>query len=140
MNAVIQPSGTETYARVVRASKAQRWDIETDVIRSRRFEIDEKYLPDTLSLLAGFTTLSDREKRFVSRIQGRTYANVFGLVERFITAKMLEVGRDHLLGDQNALEALVRFSEEELRHQALFRRIDGMMAEAMPDGYRFDID
>ena len=34
---------------------------------------------------------------------------MFGLVERFIGAKMLELSRDHWLGDQVALEALVRF-------------------------------
>ena len=64
----------------------------------------------------------------VSQIQGRTYANVFGLVERFITAKLIDVSREHALGDQNALEALVRFSDEEIKHQALFRRIEAMMA------------
>ena len=31
----------------------------------------------------------------------------------------------------------VRFSDEELKHQELFRRIEGMIAEGMPDGYRF---
>ncbi len=76
----------------------------------------------------------------MSQIQGRTYANVFGLVERFITAKLLEIGRDYWLGDQNALEALVRFSDEELKHQALFRRIEAMMAGVMPAGYRFDVE
>jgi hypothetical protein len=87
-----------------------------------------------------FTTLSADEKRFVSQIQGRTYANVFGLVERFINAKVLELSRDHWLGDQVALEALVRFSDEELKHQALFRRIDTMVGGVLPDGYRFDVD
>jgi hypothetical protein len=76
----------------------------------------------------------------MSQIQGRTYANIFGLVERFITAKLLEVGREHSLGDQNALEALVRFSDEELKHQTLFRRIEEMMRAVMPTGYRFDVD
>jgi hypothetical protein len=76
----------------------------------------------------------------VSQVQGRTYANVFGLVERFITAKLIEIGGEHVLGDQNALEALVRFSDEELKHQALFRRINDMMGEVMPPGYRFDVD
>ena len=83
---------------------------------------------------------SDDEKRFVSQIQGRTYANVFGLAERFINAKVLELSRDHWLGDQVALEALVRFSDEELKHQALFRRIEEMIGEVMPAGYRFDAD
>ena len=62
---------------------------------------------------------------------------MFGLVERFIGAKILEVSRDHWLGDQVALEALVRFTDEELKHQELFRRIERMAAEGMPAGYRF---
>ena len=105
-------------------SKRVRWDIDEDVIRGRRFDAAHKFLPDGLSLADGFTTLSANEKRFVSQIQGRTYANVFGLVERFINAKVLELTHDHWFGDQVALEALVRFSDEELKHQALFRRID----------------
>ena len=73
----------------------------------------------------------------LSQVQGRTYANMFGFVERFITAKVLELTRDHWLGDQVALEALVRFTDEELKHQALFRRIEKMMADGMVPGYHF---
>ena len=85
-------------------------------------------------------TLSADEKRFVSQIQGRTYANIFGLVERFINAKVLELSEDHWFGDQVALEALVRFSDEELKHQALFRLVDAMVGDVLPGGYRFDVD
>ena len=35
---------------------------------------------------------------------------------------------------------MVRFSDEELKHQALFRRIDMMIADVLPDGYHFDVD
>jgi hypothetical protein len=84
--------------------------------------------------------LSADEKRFVSQIQGRTYANIFGLVERFINAKVLELSEDHWFGDQVALEALVRFSDEELKHQALFRLVDAMVGDVLPAGYRFDVD
>jgi len=140
MNAIVKMPNTDRYARCVETSKRVRWDIERDVIRGRRFDIAHKFLPDGLSLPDAFTSLSADEKRFVSQIQGRTYANVFGLVERFINAKVLELSHDHWFGDQVALEALVRFSDEELKHQALFRRIDAMIGEALPDGYRFDID
>jgi hypothetical protein len=140
MNAIGTISGTERYARCVETSKRVRWDIDKDVIRGRRFDAAHKFLPDGLSLADAFTTLSAAEKRFVSQIQGRTYANIFGLVERFINAKVLELSHDHWFGDQVALEALVRFSDEELKHQALFRRIDAMVGETLPDGYRFDID
>jgi hypothetical protein len=140
MNAMNKISASERYARSVETSKRVRWNIDEDVIRGRHFDAAQKFLPDGLSLTDAFTTLSTHEKRFVSQIQGRTYANVFGLVERFINAKVLELSRDHWFGDQVALEALVRFSDEELKHQALFRRIDTMIGEVLPDGYRFDVD
>jgi hypothetical protein len=107
MNAVL----SDKYAHCIKLSKNVRWDIDADVIRGRSFDNSEKYLPDGLSLIQEIETLSDAEKRFASQIQGRTYANIFGLVERFITAKMLEVGCSHGLGDQNALEAMLRFSD-----------------------------
>jgi hypothetical protein len=140
MNAISKISESERYARCVQTSKRVRWDIDEDVIRGRRFEAAHKFLPDGLSLADAFTTLRADEKRFVSQIQGRTYANIFGLVERFINAKVLELCHEHWFGDQVALEALVRFSDEELKHQALFRRIDAMIGDVLPDGYRFDVD
>src|SRR5215467_2473474 len=100
---------TNRYARCIEASKQVRWDIDADVIRGRRFDRAHKFLPDGLSRADTFATLTPDERRFVSQIQGRTYANVFGLVERFINAKILELSRERALGDQLALEALVRF-------------------------------
>jgi hypothetical protein len=128
---------TDRFARCIAASKRVRWDIDADVIRERAFGVDDKFLPDGLSLVDRLGCLSAEEKRYLSRIQGRTYANVFGLVERFINAKVLEVSRDHWLGDQVALEALVRFCDEELKHQELFRRLERLAAEKMPEGYSF---
>jgi hypothetical protein len=131
---------SDRYARCIQTSKRVRWDIDKDVIRGRNFDTAHKFLPDGLSLADAFTTLSADEKRFVSHIQGRTYANIFGLVERFINAKVLELSEDHWFGDQVALEALVRFSDEELKHQALFRLVDAMIGDILPAGYRFDVD
>ena len=135
MNALDKISGSERYARCIESSRRVRWDIEEDVIRGRRFDAAHKFLPDGLSLADAFTTLSADEKRFASQVQGCTYANVFALVERFINAKILELTRDYWLGDQLALEALVRFSDEELKHKALFRLIKSMVGEVLPDGY-----
>jgi hypothetical protein len=107
------------------------------VIRGRRFDVTKKFLPDGLSKVERLPFLSAGERRMVSQIQGRSYANIFGLVERFIGAKVLEISREHWLGDQTALEALVRFTDEELKHQELFRRVEAMIAADMPAGYDF---
>jgi hypothetical protein len=132
-----QEQKIDRYARSVATSKRVRWSINEDVIRGRAFDTRQKFLPDGLSKVKELTFLSDGEQRYLSQIQGRTYANMFGLVERYINAKVLEISRDHWLGDQTALEALVRFSDEELKHQELFRRIEKLAAETMPAGYRF---
>jgi hypothetical protein len=128
---------SKRYAKAVEVSKRIRWDIERDVIKGREFDFTKKFLPDGLSKVDRLDFLSPNEQRLLSQIQGRTYANIFGLVERFIAAKVLEVSHDHWLGDQNALEALVRFGDEELKHQELFRRIERMVGEGMPAGYSF---
>src|SRR4051794_40779881 len=120
MNANSTVIDSYRYGRCISVSKRVRWSIDEDVIRGRSFDRSEKYLPDGLSLAPELASLSGEEKRFVSQIQGRTYAKMFGLVERFINAKVLEVSREYWLGDQVALEALVRFSDEELKHQELF--------------------
>jgi hypothetical protein len=125
------------YAKCIEVSRRVRWDIERDVIRGRRFDFSQKFLPEALSRVPELDFLWESEKRLLSHVQGRTYANMFGLVERFIGAKILELSHEHSLGDQNALEALIRFTDEELKHQELFRRIERLIAEHMPDGYEF---
>jgi len=138
----IQARSTQTtddvqarFARCIEASKRVRWDIDRDVIRGRSFDMTQTFLPRGLTQVDELTFLSEDEKRFMSQVQGRTYANIFGLVERFINAKVLELGREHALGDQTALEALLRFSDEEMKHQELFRRIEALAARQMPAGY-----
>ncbi|MFC5578300.1 hypothetical protein ACFPOA_09795 [Lysobacter niabensis] len=130
----------DRYARCIAASKRVRWDIDADVIRGRGFDLREKFLPDALSLAHQLEFLGAAEQRFMGQVQGRTYANLFGLIERYINAKVLELSRDYVFGDQVALEALVRFSDEELKHQELFRRIEALVAVDMPAGYEVVVD
>jgi hypothetical protein len=128
---------TERYAKCIEASKRIRWDIDRDVIRNRRFDFSKKFMPEGLSKIGELKFLAPHEARFMSQIQGRTYANMFALVERYIGAKTLEISQGHWFGDQVALEALVRLTDEELKHQELFRRLDVMAAADMPVGYEF---
>jgi hypothetical protein len=128
---------TSRYARCIEVSKRIRWDIERDVIRGRRFDFGRKFMPDGLSKIGQLSFLSSAEKRFLSQIQGRTYANMLALVERYVDGKTLEISQGHRFGDQVALEALVRMADEELKHQELFRRLDAMAAAGMPAGYVF---
>jgi hypothetical protein len=124
------------YARVLASSKKSEWQIDRDLLQARTFDFSRKFLPDALSKIDHLSFLSADEARLLSQIQGRTYAYIFGLVERFISAKMLDQGRAHIFDDQLALEALVRFSGDEIKHQELFRRMEAMIGSRLPAGYR----
>jgi hypothetical protein len=128
------------YARCIKASKRVRWEIDADVFRGRVFDFRRKFLPDGLTKVNELAFLTADEKLAMSHVQGRSYACLFGLVERFIGAKTLELASKQGLGDQVALEGLVRFSDEELKHQELFRRIEAAIASRMPGGYALIAD
>jgi len=139
MNAVLaspEQARTARYAQVVRISKKSEWQIDRDLLQDRQFDFTRNFLPAGLSRVDTIPFLSTQDARLLSQIQGRTYAYIFGLVERFISAKMLDQGRAHALDDQNAMEALVRFTNDELKHQELFRRVEQLIADQMPLGYR----
>lgn len=137
MDTAVHTPSTARYAKCIEASKRVRWEIDRDVIRGREFDFTRKFLPDSLSQITRFDLPTAEERRFMSQVQGRTYANMFALVERFISAKMLEMTHNHVLGDQVVMESLVRFTDEELKHQELFRRLEQMMVGHMPRGYKF---
>ena len=123
--------------RVAEAAPAHPWEVERDVIRGRTFDRSGKFMPDGLSHAARLDFLAPQERVLFSQIQGRTYANTFKLLERAIGASTLELSRSYVLGDQETLDALVGCTHDEVKHQAVFNRIDLMMTGAMPQGYRY---
>ena len=131
---------TARYRKCLHNAQKVTWDIDTDVIRFRQLDTDTKYLPDSLSLVTQLPFLNVGQQRLLSQVQGRTYAYLFGLIERCINAKVLELGRAHCLGDQTAVAALLKFVQEELKHQELFRRIEKLADLALPPGYRMTTD
>jgi hypothetical protein len=128
------------YGKCLHNAQKVNWDIDADVIRFRQLDMDSKFLPDSLSLVAQLPFLGQAQQRLLSRVQGRTYAYLLGLFERFINAKVLELGREHCLGDQVALAALLQFVQEELKHQELFRRLERLADLVLPPGYRMTAD
>ena len=128
------------YRKCLHNSQKVTWDIDADVIRFRQLDTASKFLPDSLSLVAQLPFLNPSQQRLLSQIQGRTYAYLFGLIERCINAKVLEMGRAHCLSDQIAVAALLKFVQEELKHQELFRRVEKLADLVLPAGYRMTMD
>ena len=131
---------SDRYRKALHNAQKVNWNIDTDVIRFRQLDTAYRFLPDSLSLVRQLAFLSDDQQRFLSQVQGRTYAYIFGLVERYIVAAMLDLSHQHSLGDQDALAALVQFGQEEMKHQELFRRAENLAAAVMPAGYTMTAD
>lgn len=136
----LEPVDSARYARCLHNAQKVTWDIDTDVIRFRQLDVSAKFLPDSLSLVTQLPFLGEGQQRLLSQIQGRTYAYLFGLLERCINAKVLELARAHSLGNQTAVAALLQFVREELKHQDLFRRIEKLAELALPPGYEMTTD
>lgn len=134
-NPVITETNQARYARAIENSKRVRWEIDRDLIRGRRFDYAKTFMPAGLSLIDELEFLDANDRRLLSQVQGRTYTYLFGLVERYIGIKTMELSQSHAFGDQVAAEAMVRMTDEELKHQELFRRLETMMAADMPPGY-----
>jgi hypothetical protein len=131
---------TARYAKVIEVSQRVRWQIERDVLRGRGFDFAKTHLPPRLSLADELDFMGAADRRLMSQVQGRTYAYMFGLVERYIVAKAIELSRGHAFGDQTALQALVGMIDEEIKHQELFRQLDAMLEAGMPAGYEKTAD
>jgi hypothetical protein len=54
------------YAKCIEISKRARWDIDKDVIRSREFDLSEKFLPDGLSKVDQLEFFNEEERKFLS--------------------------------------------------------------------------
>ena len=118
------------YRQCMQRSRRIFWDIDDDVICGRELSAEENFLPAGLTLAEKLHFLDGADRRLFGQVQGRSYAYIFGLVERFIGAKIVEMSNEHALGDQDAMAAMLQFGVEELKHQELFRRME-QLADAV---------
>jgi hypothetical protein len=128
---------TPRSARSLDACARIGWEVERDVIRGRRFHFRQRFLPDGLARIGKLEFLWPDELRLLNQVQARTYANMVGLAERFIGAKLPAIRRAPWSDNQIAVDALTCFADEGLKHQAMFSRIEELVAQSMPYGYRF---
>lgn len=110
-----------SYGDALTNSKKVAWT-EDQVLNGRRFDLSKRFLPNSLSGVDGISFLSEDEKLKLNQIMGNAYCHLFAFVEEFIVPTVTESTLEDPHGDEVRIRALVRFSEEELKHQELFRR------------------
>jgi hypothetical protein len=107
---------------VIHSSEQVAWTIESVLGPDARFDLGRPLLPDSLANVAKISCLSDAERLTLNHIRGHAYLYLFSFVEEYIIATAVRHSSAEVFGDHTALRALLRFAEEEVKHQEMFRR------------------
>lgn len=119
------------YGSCARKSEEVSWDLD-EAIRAIQLDFGKPFLPDALARTRSLTFLSDEERRRLNQVQAHAYAHLFEVVEDVIIDQILAQARDHVQSDRVALRALLRFCEEEVKHQQLFAAFKSRFSEHFP--------
>jgi hypothetical protein len=110
-----------TYESALRGSVTKAWTVD-DCFQDRDFDLGKAFLPDRLAGVSAITCLTDDEKRMLNQIRGNSYCHIFAFIEEYIVPLVVDRARADVYGDETRLWSLLRFAEEEVKHQQMLRR------------------
>ena len=115
------------YQKCIDNSERVTWTVN-DVL-SASFEFKKRFLPETLAQVNELTGLSSSERLLLNQIRALTYAHLFGFVEEFIVREVMVLASRYSAEQAVERRALLRFAEEEVKHQILFERVKASVLE-----------
>lgn len=110
------------YATCVRNSEKVYWSVDDVLPPDTRLDFTRPFLPEALAGERKLPFLSHEEHLKLNQITGHAYLNLFAFVEEYIIATAVQHAQAEMHGDHHAIRALVRFADEEIKHQQLFYR------------------
>lgn len=118
-----------TYETCVELSERVAWSIKDIIPPGQQLDFTKKFLPDSMVGGPELSLLSDEELLKLNQVRGNSYTYIFQFVEEYIIAMTMKHATAEVFGDIEALRALLRFSEEEVKHQKLFRKFNELFTE-----------
>lgn len=116
------------YEVCVDASERVSWRIADVLPDGAGFDFSRHFLPESLVDVSALGFLDDAGRLALNHIAGNAYLNLFHFVEEYIVADVLRHAQAAQFDDEVELRALLRFAEEEVKHQLLFKRCQGLFA------------
>jgi len=110
-----------SYQTCLDGSVKNAWTVD-DCFQGREFDFAKPFLPDRIAGVSAIGCLSDDEKRMLNQIRGNSYCHIFAFVEEYIVPMVVDHARGDVYGDETRLWTLLRFAEEEVKHQEMLRR------------------
>lgn len=112
---------TYSYDDCLTRSLSDAWSVDS-CFQGRDFDLTKPLLPDRIAGANAIECLTEKEKLKLNQIRGISYCHLFGFVEEFIIPMVLDHAREDVYGDETRLRYLLRFAEEETKHQDMLRR------------------
>ncbi len=110
-----------SYAECLDNSVKSAWSVD-DCFQGRDFDFAKRFLPDRIAGVDAIGCLTEAEKLKLNQIRGNSYCHIFAFVEEFIIPLVLDHAREDVYGDETRLRYLLRFAEEETKHQDMLKR------------------
>jgi hypothetical protein len=110
-----------SYAECLDNSVKSVWSVD-DCFQGRDFDFAKRFLPDRIAGVDAIGCLNEAEKLKLNQIRGNSYCHIFAFVEEYIIALVLDHAREGVYGDETRLRYLLRFAEEETKHQDMLKR------------------
>jgi hypothetical protein len=110
-----------TYDLSLQTSIKNAWTVD-DVFQGRDFDFTKPFLPERIAGVNGIACLNPDEKRMLNQIRANSYCHIFAFVEEFIVPLVVDQARADVYGNETRLWALLRFAEEEVKHQEMLHR------------------
>ncbi|NMO22767.1 hypothetical protein HPC49_23470 [Pyxidicoccus fallax] len=113
---------THEYQSCIQSSERVSWRIDELLPKDTELDFSRRFLSDALTGTEGISCLSTEEKLMLNQIRSNSYAHLFLFLEEYAVALAAQRAGLELHGNPTHMRALLRFTEEELKHQQLFSR------------------
>ena len=111
------------YQQCVANSEKISWKLDDVIPTDTKLDFNKMFLPPGLFSSDSLGFLSKDELLKLNQIMGNSYLNLFHFVEEYIVAETIEHAQSEMFsGNSSNMRALLRFSDEEIKHQLLFER------------------
>ena len=117
------------HASIVAASERVAWTVD-EVLEGRSFDASRPLVPASWVGTNELGFLDRDEQRVLNHCRAFSYAHLLGNFEEFAPPHLGGIVQRDWHEDRARLRALLRFGDEEMKHQQLFRRTEEVLAQS----------
>lgn len=112
----------DQFNHLIYASEKVSWKINDILPKNYELSFSKPFFSPSMTGENKLDFLNEEQKTTLNQIWAASYLNIFAFVEEYITIFAMSLARESTFEQVEKLRAYIRFSEEEVKHQMLFRR------------------